>query len=350
MYINQIKEVIKTAIKKQICDAPLVMVGHAGIGKTQTLRDIATELNIPLSMLRIGSMNDIGDLYGMPYVNKNKETVYGVPEWYKTIQNGGILFIDELNRAKPSLQDAIMQILDMSRFNQFVLPANCFIVGAMNPADENYDVNDFDKAIIDRCVIVPVTQTDNGVLQYLITNNFDPEVIDLVGLSKEHIDFGGTITTPKKSFTPRAIRQLNTWTKVIKELPEEVGDEIVLGCIGAVGFKHWKNQEVLKKIPHAEEYFKQPQKYDISKLDNVAKTIFITRVVSYLKNQKPTEELKQTFTSLVSNLGDQMIAYAYRISQDLHYLNNFIDYWNDKLKVECERILRVALNQGGDKK
>lgn len=344
MKIKDIKEVIKLAITHKVTSAPPIMIGHAGIGKTQTIKDIATELNLPYAMLRIASLNDVGDLYGMPYINDHKETVYGEPSWYKTIKNGGILFLDELNRAKPTLQDAIMQLLDIHKFNDFVLPDNCFIVGAMNPNDENYDVNEFDKAIVDRCVIMPAHQNEDGVLQYLIDHEFNEEVIDIVAMSKDVLSLGGNVTTPKKDFTPRAIRQLDSWMPVIQQVKDEVANEIVLGCIGPVGFKQWANKEILKKVPEAPKYFNDPKQYDVENLDPICKTIFVTRVFAYLRNKKANEDIKKKFTELMNRLGEQILAYIYRLSNEVSYIDKFIDFNDPKLKEICGTIKKVLEN------
>lgn len=343
MELNVVKDVIKEAIKRGINTrvAPLNLIGHAGIGKTQILRDIAAELNIPIHIFRLGSMQDVGDMMGAPYVTEGGETKYGTPDWFLDLQNGGILFIDEVNRAKPTLTDAVMQLLDMGRFNKYILPDNCYIIAAMNPSDENYDTNDFDQAIIDRCVNIAVTQSSEEVIKYTMQNEFNPEVIDLITLAKDDIFVGKGVDIPKKKFTPRNIRQLNAWIEIILS-NEKASDELVMGCIGPTGFSKWKNREILKKIPSAESYFKNPDGYNVDELTAIEKTVLLTRVVQWLKNKKANDELKQIFSKLVIKLGEQMLAFTFRLSiNDMKHLNKFLDHTDPEFQKKCKEISDV---------
>ena len=345
MQLNIAKKIIKSAIKNNVNTriAPINLIGHAGIGKTQILRDIAQELNIPIHIFRLGSMQDVGDMMGAPYATEAGEMKYGVPAWFNTIKNGGILFLDEINRAKPSLTDAVMQLLDMGRFNEYILPDNCFVICAMNPADENYDVNEFDQAVIDRCVNIGVSQSSEEVISYIMEHEFHEDVIDLVALAKEDIYVGGSVDVPKKKFSPRNIRQLNAWISVINE-NSDGADELVLGCIGPSGYSKWKNKEILKKIPTAQTYFNDPKAFDVSSLNAIEKTVLLSRIVIYLKNKKASDELKTKFSELLIQLGEQMLAYAFRMScNELKYLNKFLDH--DKLSTISKEIINVIRGQ-----
>lgn len=69
-----------------------------------------------------------------------------------------MVFLDEFNRASPDIQDAGLQFLAEKRLHSHVLPRvmgkETLIVGAVNPAGGNYNVNDFDPALLDRMVYV----------------------------------------------------------------------------------------------------------------------------------------------------------------------------------------------------
>lgn len=341
------KAVAKSIIKNRI-KVPLVFMGHKGNGKTQTFKDLAKEEQIPLSILRLGSMNDVGDLLGMPYVNAQGETMYGPPEWYTIIKNGGILVIDELTRCKPMLIDAAMQILDERRFGPYVLPDNTSIFGISNPITESdnpansYDLNDIDAALADRCCFIRIeSQTIQDGLTYLMNNSYDPLIMDLVALSEGQMDQGSAFTLPQKDYTWRGVRQLNELMPVIKEIPE-AATELVLGCIGSNGLSVWNNRKILKEIPTAEEYFKN-KNLDISNLSGIHVHVFLTRVIAYLRDKRATADICQRFTDLCAKLPKQMLMYIARVAGDpaTPWINKFIALDNTSLKQAAKELMET---------
>ena len=81
------------------------------------------------------------------------ELTYSRPSWvnrlYKTSES--LLFLDEVNRGLPFIQNAIMNIINNGGYNTWKLPPGCTVVLAKNPSDTgNYNVSGFDDASSDR--------------------------------------------------------------------------------------------------------------------------------------------------------------------------------------------------------
>ena len=68
-----------------------ILVGHAGVGKTQIVKEIASKTGRKLITLVLSQMEP-GDLIGMPD-RKGDRTVWLKPEWFPEDGNS-ILFLD----------------------------------------------------------------------------------------------------------------------------------------------------------------------------------------------------------------------------------------------------------------
>jgi hypothetical protein len=347
MKIETFKQVVKSMVKNKV-KTPIVAVGSQGIGKTESVKQVARELDIPYSVLRLGSMQDTGDMLGMMQVVKYNDgtemSVYAPPSWFKTIheKGSGILFIDEINRCKPQLQDAVMQLLDQGRFNDFVLPENAIIVGAMNPNTDEFDVNEFDAAFIDRIVAVPVFNTMEDVLSFAIQNNWDSDIVDFIAYAGNDLLLSGSTKLPPKKFTARSLRQLNDFMPVVREVPEAAND-IILGCVGPDGFEKWKFRDIYKKVPTAAQYFEKPDNYNISKFTLPEQMILVSRVARYVtEKDKLSESEKQTFTEFCTKLSEPVFAIFLRLASSSAKICQAVNWTSNKdLIAKSSKILNL---------
>jgi len=354
MRIEEFKRVVKSMVKNKV-KTPVVAVGSEGIGKTESIKQVSKELGIPYSILRLGSMQDVGDMLGMMQVVKYQDgtemSIYAPPSWFKTIHEKGcgILFIDEINRCKPQLQDAVMQLLDQGRFNDFVLPENAIIVGAMNPNTDEFDVNEQDAAFIDRIVAVPVHNTVEDVLTFAIQNNWDNDIIDFIAYAGNDLILRGSVKLPPKKFTARSLRQLNDFMPVIREVPEAAND-IVLGCVGPDGFEKWKFREIYKKVPTAAQYFNNPDKYNVGKFTLPEQMILVSRVVRYLseKNDLSIAE-KNIFTQFCASLSEPVYGIFLRLAASSSKICQAVQWITDKKLIEKSKKILDAISESKQK-
>jgi MoxR-like ATPase len=94
---------------------------------------------------------EFADLVGLPFRDGDK-TVYCPPSWLKDIENypRGVAVFDEVNRVELQTRQAYMQILDRRAIGNVKIPAGWIIVQTANPADDSYQVSEFDKALVRR--------------------------------------------------------------------------------------------------------------------------------------------------------------------------------------------------------
>jgi hypothetical protein len=130
---------------------PLYIWGGTGIGKSEVVRDtarkIAKEMNLEFSEkdvqngkfgfidIRISQL-DPSDLRGLPFGEDGK-TKWLIPSFFPTNQDGcGIIFLDEINLAAPSIQAAAYQLILDGRLGDYWLPKGWSIIAAGNRAED----------------------------------------------------------------------------------------------------------------------------------------------------------------------------------------------------------------------
>jgi len=113
---------------------PVLLWGKPGIGKSSFLEGLNTE-EFPVLTL-IASIHDPTDFSGLP-IHHEGQVRYAIPEWVNQFsQEGqGLLFLDELTTAPPSVQAALLRVVLERRVGFHPLPDEVRIVAAANPPD-----------------------------------------------------------------------------------------------------------------------------------------------------------------------------------------------------------------------
>ena len=126
----ELKDTLKELIKQKL---PTFIWGSPGIGKSSIVKQIADEENLNFIDLRL-SLLDPTDLKGIPFFdNQNKEAIWAQPNFLPKDKNSsGILFLDEINTAPPSVQAAAYQLILDRKIGDYELPQNWAIVAAGN--------------------------------------------------------------------------------------------------------------------------------------------------------------------------------------------------------------------------
>jgi len=173
------------------------IIGDSGLGKTSVALQIAEENNLNYIKLNLAQIEELGDLVGFPvrqfkltkpatavikkfktaegkivekrvvaeevteWIDENavdqytkngykftgkKRMGYCPPEWIADIEGGGILILDDWNRADIRFIQAIMELVDRQEYISWKLPEDWHIVLTANPDDGEYLVNSIDVA------------------------------------------------------------------------------------------------------------------------------------------------------------------------------------------------------------
>jgi len=151
------------------------VVGDSGIGKTSTILQLAKETDLNFVKLNLAQIEELGDLVGFPirqfevcktdndclwidehaveeytkqgykFTGLNRMS-YCPPEWISGKTSGGILLLDDWNRADVRFIQAVMELIDRQQYISWTLPKDWHIILTSNPDNGDYLVNSIDSA------------------------------------------------------------------------------------------------------------------------------------------------------------------------------------------------------------
>lgn len=157
------------------------LIGDTGIGKTDMASIIAKRHNRKLIKIEL-SLQNTEDLIGYPYKGEDGKMHWAAPFWFpdESEENEYIILVDELNRTNKDVLNAIMPMMLGKRLHEHRLPKGTWIMTAMNPDTEAFDlVYSFDDAaFIARFVFIEIKAEFESWKRWLQNHNkFDEKLI-----------------------------------------------------------------------------------------------------------------------------------------------------------------------------
>lgn len=141
----------------------LVRGGH-GIGKSETVHQIAEALGLELIDRRMSQMTE-GDVIGLPKL-ENDCTKFLPAEFIRIACTRPVcLFLDEINRATQEVMQACFQLCLDRELNGNKLHPGTRVFAAVN-ASAAYQVNEMDPAFLDRFFVVDLSPTAQDFFVY----------------------------------------------------------------------------------------------------------------------------------------------------------------------------------------
>ena len=153
----------------------IMLVGKHGIGKSEILTDYYSSKEMKVVTLFLGQMSDPGDIIGLP--NKDNDglrTEFLPPYWFPIDDKPIVLFLDELNRARPEVLQTIMDLTLNRKLAGRSLPAGSRIISAVNDGDI-YQLTDLDPALVSRFNVMVFQPSVQEWLLWAKKNSCDEE-------------------------------------------------------------------------------------------------------------------------------------------------------------------------------
>ena len=166
----------------------LMLVGNHGIGKSEILTEYFGKKGIPVVALFLGQMSDPGDLIGLPHKNEQTgKTDFMPPYWFPIDGKPVVLFLDELNRARPEILQTVMDLCLNRKLAGRLLPEGSRVISAVNAGDQ-YQLTDLDPALVSRFNILNFRPTAQEWLLWAKKSDIDGRVIDFIQEHNEWLD------------------------------------------------------------------------------------------------------------------------------------------------------------------
>jgi MoxR-like ATPase len=212
----------------------ILLVGKHGIGKSEIITQFYSEKGMKVISFFLGQMSDSGDLIGLMY--KNEETgisEFLPPFWWPAKDEPIVLFLDELNRARPEILQSIMDLALNKTLAGKRLPNNSVIISAINEGDE-YQLTDLDPALISRFNMYSFKPTVDEWLLWATKQNLDARIIQFISNNKNYLD---TLDLKEDSSDLEKYPDRRSWVRVSEvitdcELLDELKTKLIAGIIG----------------------------------------------------------------------------------------------------------------------
>lgn len=147
---SQVSSALQLLIERQ---RPCFIWGAPGVGKSDTVRQLATKMKLELRDVRLSLMDPV-DLKGFPTPAKagTKNVMSWLPPDFLPIKGKGVLFLDEMNSAPLSVQAAAYQLVLDRRIGNYELPPGWSVVAAGNRTTDRSVVHTMPAALANRFV------------------------------------------------------------------------------------------------------------------------------------------------------------------------------------------------------
>jgi hypothetical protein len=236
----------------------LLVLGMAGTGKTEMAQQACdrwgaqnSRSDSPYIYLNL-SVLEAPDLIGLPIITADKRVDYAVPKFLPRKEGTDaapgkqfILIVDELDKAKPELQNPLLELFQFHSINGTPLDIQA-IVATGNLPEEGAFSQPISMALTNRCKVYRLTHSFEAWREWAQENNVNPLVIGFLSKNQEYLCMPSVEGDPTAYCRPSP----RSWASAANELnltnPKDHSVDfqsmLVAGRVGtaaAVKFRTW---------------------------------------------------------------------------------------------------------------
>lgn len=249
------KKSLRKAFKNQ---RPIFLWGPPGIGKSDIIKQLGTELDAHVIDVRL-SLWEPTDIKGIPFFDSVNETMKWAPpselpnaEMAKE-HNQIILFLDEMNSAAPAVQAAAYQLILNRRVGTYHLPDNVVLVAAGNRETDKGVTFRMPAPLANRFVHLEMQVNWDDYFEWAVENKIHKDVMGFLSFAKKSLyDFD-----PKSS--SRAFATPRSWSFVSELLTDDDCDtdtltDLISGSVGeGLAISFMAHRKIASKMPNPTE-------------------------------------------------------------------------------------------------
>jgi MoxR-like ATPase len=300
----------------------IMLTGRHGIGKSQILTNYFESKGMRVVALFLGQMSDPGDLLGLPTKDEaTGKTTFMPPYWFPVDGQPIVLFLDELNRARPEILQTVMDLVLNRKLAGRLLPDGSRIISACNDGDE-YQLTDLDPALVSRFNIYTFRPSVEEWLLWATRKGLDERVTAFIQANPELLDRSGD-TKEEQGLEKDPDRR--AWEKVARMMenisdPKQVHQKIVAGIVGVQAaaklFLSLQKglltpQELLADFKRAKQQLDNYQLHQLSLVNDTLCRFFETEQMETMERTLVRDNLKAYHDYLAKNHRE---AYAHFVS------------------------------------
>ena len=173
--LAEAKEQILLSLNNRQRRGCIVLVGEAGLGKTQIIHQICQEQKYSLKPIHSAHFGLMGA--GIPRKAEGEFFNIAVPSIFPKKGEKSIVLFDEWNRGKPHAIAMFFNMLEDGTMFNYKLPDECLVVGTMNPDTTGYSVTSIENeaAMRRRIKFLYVVPEFSGWYEHAKTDQFHAE-------------------------------------------------------------------------------------------------------------------------------------------------------------------------------
>jgi hypothetical protein len=348
---------------------PIMLEGIHGIGKSEVVSEYFSKKGYRIIVLFLGQMADAGDIIGLPNkVEKNGivYTDYAPPLWWpKDTDEKILLFLDELNRARPEIHQVIMDLCLNRRLAGKDLPKNTRIVAAVNPSNNgSYQVEDLDPALLDRFNKVDFRPTFDEWVDWALSRKVHNKVIGFLSKNTSLLD----PPSRKEAINGSVYPSRRSWKRVSdvlnnnSDLNEHTISNVVFSIVGAAAtatfMQFWRENKQIHVGTLLLNY--QKVKKDIKEM-NIQDLAVVNREMCnwFEENESHFDKLGGQFSEVACKISNNLLNYVEDVPGEImaELIEQFMRHrenkktWPEKLLLCNPEIKRRIMEvQSGNKR
>jgi hypothetical protein len=266
----------------------IMLIGKHGIGKSQIITEFYKTKKMKVIAFFLGQMSDPGDLIGLMYQDqKTGHSEFLPPYWWPTDNKPIVLFLDELNRARPEILQSVQDLTLNKTLAGKKLPKRSIVISAVNEGEE-YQLTDLDPALVSRFNLYEFAPTVEDWLLWANDKGIDERVITFIQKHHQFLDpediEEGLNTGLNKTPDRRAWEKVSNLIKPLKEI-NDLHIKIIAGIVGikaAMNFK--KSLETTFKVSPGQLLLSFDKYKDKLKSFKLQDFIFLNEQIMYWLN------------------------------------------------------------------
>lgn len=239
---------------------PAFVWGPPGIGKSDIIADLAKREKLELRDIRLSLLDSV-DLKGFPVADMKERQMSWLPADFLPKSGKGILFLDEMNSAPPSVQAASYQLMLNRKIGDYTLPEGWSIIAAGNRETDRSVVHRMPSALANRLIHLHLKADLDDWCDWAYANNIDTNTIGFLRFKPDLLNKFDHNSNANP--TPRTWAFADSIAK-IQGMDKNTAFAMIAGAVGdGPAGEYNAFVDLAASLPTTEEILASPKKIDV---------------------------------------------------------------------------------------